>query len=174
LGAVAAVVFAGLSPRRSGRFFAAVLAIQWTWDAAGYHATFFSRINPAAWLFGALFAIEGVLLVWHGVVRAPFDFAGRSWPRRGLGWFLMTYALLYPLVAYLEGHVFPRGPTFGLPCPTTIFTIGTLLAAEPSWPRVVALIPILWSVIGGSAAVLLGIRVDLALWFGGIALGSTS
>jgi hypothetical protein len=34
---------------------------------------------------------------------------------------------------------------------------------------VVALIPIGWAFVGGSAAVLLGVRADLMLWVAGIA-----
>ena len=45
---------------------------------------------------------------------------------------------------------------FGVtPCPVTIFAFG-VLAAKPL-PRLVLVIPLAWSLIGGSAAVLLGI-----------------
>ena len=78
--------------------------------------------------------------------------------------------MLYPAIARAEGHAFPRLPTFGVPCPTTILTIGFLLAADRSLPRLVAVIPLVWAVIGGSAAFLLGVRADLMLVAAGIAL----
>jgi len=49
-------------------------------------------------------------------------------------------------------------------------TIGWLFAADPPWPKVVALVPIGWAFVGGSAAVLFGVRADLMLWVAGIAL----
>jgi hypothetical protein len=49
-----------------------------------------------------------------------------------------------------------------VPCPTTILTLGLLLAVEapPVW---VAIIPVLWAGVGGSAAVLLGVQADFVL-----------
>ena len=62
-----------------------------------------------------------------------------------------------------------RIPAFGVPCPTTIFTAGVLMLATPrSWR--LSIIPVMWSVIGGSAANLLAVRADYALPIAGIAL----
>ena len=36
-----------------------LLATLWIWNAVAYHALLFTRINPAAWLFAALFTMEG-------------------------------------------------------------------------------------------------------------------
>jgi len=53
--------------------------------------------------------------------------------------------------------------TFGVPCPTTLLTLGLLLIAEPSsWA--LAAIPIAWALVGGSAALLLGVKADLMLF----------
>ena len=53
--------------------------------------------------------------------------------------------------------------TFGVPCPTTILTLGLLLVAEsPSWN--LAAIPIAWAVVAGSAAFLLGVHADIMLF----------
>jgi hypothetical protein len=50
-----------------------------------------------------------------------------------------------------------------------IFTAGVLMLATPrSWR--LSVIPVIWSVIGGSAASLLGVRADYALPIAGIAL----
>jgi hypothetical protein len=61
-------------------------------------------------------------------------------------------------------------PTFGVPCPTTILTIGFLLAADSPVPRLVTVVPILWALVGGSAALLFDVRADLMLWVAGLAL----
>jgi hypothetical protein len=86
---------------------------------------------------------------------------------------LIIYALLYPALALAEGHAFPRTPTFGVPCPTTLLTIGWLLAADAPWPAAVALIPIGWALVGGSAALLFGVRTDLMLWVAGAVLATS-
>lgn len=167
----AAVVFARHQGRT--RFAAAMLAVQWCWAGVGYHAVFFAAINPAAWLFATLFIVEGGLLVWFGVVHERLRFSPAGSPRHVFAWTLIVYALLYPVLAEVEGHAFPRMPTFGVPCPTTLLTIGWLLAADAPWPTAVALIPIGWALVGGSAAVLFGVRTDFMLWLAGIALAAS-
>jgi len=147
-----------------------LLAIHWAWAGLAYHAAFFSRINPAAWVFSGLFLLEAGLLLWHGVVHRRLQLSRGLFFQHVLSWGLMAYALLYPAIARAEGHAFPRLPTFGVPCPTTILTIGFLLAADRSLPRLVAVIPFVWALIGGSAAFLLGVRADLMLLAAGIAL----
>lgn len=156
--------------RERGRFAAVMLAVQWGWAGVVYHAAFFSTINPAAWLFAGVSVIEGALLVWFGVIRGELHFSSRGSLPHVAGWTLMIYALLYPFITVAEGHAYPRTPTFGLPCPTTLLTIGWLFLADQPWPKVVALVPIGWAVIGGAAAALLDVRTDLMLWIGAIAL----
>ena len=125
------------------------------------HAGFFSSINPAAWLFSALFVAQGVLFVWFGVLHDRLRFSPLGSPRHTFAWVFIVYALLYPLLAHAGGHTFPRMPTYGVPCPTTLLTIGFLFAADPPVPRLIAVIPITWAFIGGSAALFLGVRADL-------------
>jgi Family of unknown function (DUF6064) len=44
-----------LSSRRpTDRWISALLAAHWAWSALAYHVAFFSRINPAAWMFARL------------------------------------------------------------------------------------------------------------------------
>ena len=148
----------------------AVLAVHWAWSGLAYHAAFFSTINPAAWLFAGLFLVEAGLLFWYGVAGRRLRLSGGLSVRGVLSWALIVYALLYPAIARGEGRVFPRLPTFGVPCPTTILTIGFLLWADRSLPRVVAVIPIMWAFVGGSAAFLFGVHADLMLAAAGIVL----
>jgi hypothetical protein len=171
--ALAAAIILGRRHRAQARFAAAMLAVQWAWAGVAYHAIFFAAINPAARLFGALFIVEAGLLVWFGVVHERLRFSPTGSLRHVAAWTVIVYSLLYPLIAYADGHAFPRGPTFGVPCPTTLLTIGWLLAACAPWPRAVALIPIGWAVVGGSAAVLFGVRTDLMLWAAAVALAAS-
>jgi hypothetical protein len=53
-------------------------------------------------------------------------------------------------------------PVFAVPCPTALVTAGVLLMTV-GIPRFVNVIPILWGIVGGSAALVLGIRADVAL-----------
>ena len=155
--------------RQSGRIISAMLAMQWAWSAF-YHGAFFASINPAARLFEALFIVQAALLVWVGLVANQLHFANRRPARFVIGWALIAYALAYPVITHLSAHRFPANPTFGLPCPTTLLTIGLLLQAEEPWPRPVAVIPILWALLAGSAALLLGVTADLMLWVAATAL----
>jgi hypothetical protein len=148
--------------------------VQWAWAGAAYHAAFFAAINPAAWSFAVSFVIESGLLVWFGLVRDDLRFTPTGSPAHIVGWTLIVYALVYPALVYVDGHVFPRAPTFGVPCPTTLLTIGWLFMADSPWPKLTALIPVSWAFIGGSAAMLLGVHADLMLWIAGIALAAAA
>ncbi len=151
-------------------FIPGLLALHWAWAGLAYHAAFFSRINPAAWMFTGLFVLEAGLFFWYGIVHPRFQLSRGPLFQQVLSWGLIVYALLYPAIARAEGHAFPRLPTFGVPCPTTILTIGFLLAAGRSLPRLVAVIPLMWALIGGSAAFLFGVRADMMLLAAGVAL----
>jgi len=170
LYAVLGVVALGRHRPNQRTWIAVMLATQWVWAGLVYHAGFFSSINPAAWLFSALFVAQGVLFVWFGVLHDRLRFSPLGSPRHTFAWVFIVYALLYPLLAHAGGHTFPRMPTYGVPCPTTLLTIGFLFAADPPVPRLIAVIPITWAFIGGSAALFLGVRADLMLWAAGLAL----
>jgi hypothetical protein len=144
------------------RFPAVLLVLQWMWTAVAYHWLFFTRINPAAWAFGIMFLFEAVLLARYAM-RRPLQFARMNSTRGAIAAGIIGYALAYPALAAAGGHVYPRVPTFGVPCPTTILTIGFLLAVRPALPRMTAVVPILWAAIGGSASVLLGVWADLMM-----------
>jgi hypothetical protein len=86
-----------------------------------------------------------------------------------IGSLFVIYAVgLYPILGYFLGHIYPKAPTFGLPCPTTIFTFGLLLWTEKTFPKYLLVIPFIWSVIGFFAAVSLGIREDIGLLIAGV------
>jgi hypothetical protein len=67
------------------------------------------------------------------------------------------------------GREFPEMPTFGLPCPTTIFTLGMLAFLAAPFPRYVFVIPITWALIGSQAAFRLGVYEDFGLLVAGLA-----
>ena len=167
--AAVALWFAWRPRPRSGAVVAAVLAFFWAWMAVVYHWTFFRPINPAAALFATLFLLQALLLAHAGAVRRGSALRPRRSPPGIAGTILVAYALVgYPLVGLAAGVAYPRAPTFGLPCPTTIFTLGVLLWGER--PRLGLLaIPVAWSLLGASAALEHGIVQDLALPAAGVA-----
>lgn len=166
------VLFLLFAPRSvaAGVAISSILALLWAWSGVAYHLVFFSRINPLAPLFGALFVLAALLLTWHGVVRRRLVFGIGADARSALGVGLLLYALLvYPLLTTRLGHAWPALPTFGLPCPTTLFTLGLLALAQPPTPRAPWVVPIAWAFVGATAAVLLGVAADLALLPAGLA-----
>jgi hypothetical protein len=156
----------GRSPRLS-----LFLGVLWLWNAVVYHAWFFTRINPAAWLFAGLFMVQAVLFLWTSPRRRIEYFTSTGWTRIvGLG--LIGYALLYPFLTIAVGHRYPATPTFGVPCPTDLLTIGALLTSRGRVPAAMAIIPIAWGVIGGSAAILLAVPTDYVLLGAGVLLAT--
>jgi hypothetical protein len=145
----------------------AVLALMWAWTGIAYHALFFSKINAAAFAFAALFIAQAAVLVAAG---RSTRFEGAAFVDTLIGAFFVVYAMvLYPLIGLWTGHVYPAAPAFGVtPCPVTIFTFGLLLQTKGHSPWLLVAIPIVWSLIGGSAAFLLGVVQDWVLLFSGV------
>jgi hypothetical protein len=96
----------------------------------------FATLTWAAWGFGFLFVIEGLMFLATGLLRGRLDIRFR---RDAAGWTGLTLAAfamaLYPLIGLLAGQAWPRMPAFGIaPCPLAIFTFGLLLLAAPRAP----------------------------------------
>jgi len=151
------------------RSISALLALHWAWSALAYHVAFFTRINPAAWLFAVLFLIQAALFLWFGVVRRRLSFSRQAQGWAPIAWSLVAYALLYPGINALQHLSLSRIPAFAVPCPTTIFTAGMLMLARPRFVRL-SVVPVLWAAVGGSAASALGVTADYALPVAGILL----
>jgi hypothetical protein len=152
----------------SNKIVSGILALFWLWMGIVYHWSFFTSINPTARLFAALFVLQGLIFIFEGIIRNNLSFSfSKDW-RSAAGIVLILFGpIIYPILGYYLGHTYPSSPTFGLPCPTTIFTIGALLLANRP-PRYVAVIPLLWSVIGFSAAISLGVEEDVSLLIAGL------
>jgi hypothetical protein len=156
--------------RDSDRVVSAILAGLWIWMGVVYHLIYFREVNPAATLFGVMFLGGAAVFAWAGVVRGRLVFDCESRTRRIAGYSLIVYALLvYPLLSIVLGREFSEMPTFGLPCPTTVFTIGMLAFLSAPFPRYIFAIPIAWTLIGSQGALLLGVYEDLGLLVAGLA-----
>lgn len=167
--AIAALAFTFSRSVVSDRLVTAVLAFLWAWMGLVYHLAYFSRINPAAYVFGGLFLLQAVLFFSAGVLRHKLSFRP-AWNLYSLvgGFFLLYGLLIYPLLGYFLGHVYPHSPTFGLPCPTTIFTFGLLLWTDHKLPKTLLVVPLLWSLLGFSAAFQWDVLEDIMLLVAGL------
>jgi hypothetical protein len=148
--------------RLPGRWVSAVLGVHWVWSAIAYHALFFTRINVAAWVFAALFLAQAALFVRVGVVHGRLSFSREHPVWTPMAWLLVAYSLLYPAINALLHWTLSRIPTFGVPCPTTLFTIGLLLLATPQSGRL-SIVPVTWAILASSAAFQLEVTADYAL-----------
>jgi len=161
---IAAAAFALRPTRWSDRLVGSVLAALWLWMGIEYHWRFFRAINPAATVFGAAFVAQAAILFWYAVVSRRITFRAPQTLQGGLALTLLVYAFaVYPAVGWVLGHRYPATPTFGLPCPTTIATLGLLLWCGARPPAAVMVIPWAWALVGSIAAIQLGVGEDLGL-----------
>jgi len=163
-----AVIYFLIKKKEYSVFFSSVLAFFWIWMGIVYHMIFFSKINPAAYIFGTLFILQGIVFVYSGVIKKDLVFSFRSDVYAAAGWIIIVYGMaIYPLLGYFAGHHYPMAPEFSAPCPTTIFTFGILLFTSKI-SRWIIVIPLVWAVIGFFAALNLNVPQDYGLLISGI------
>lgn len=167
--AVTAVVLVFVPRRWSGMAISAILAFLWAWLGLAYHLAFFASINPLAYVFAAVSIAGAVVFAWQGVIRRRLEFSWNFNARSAVGLALVSFALVvYPAWSTFSGHRYPELPTFGLPCPTTLLTLGLLSFVTAPYPRSPIVVPVLWCFVGAQAAFLLGVQADLGLVVAGI------
>lgn len=168
---LAMIVLLFVPSRGRNRIIGVGLAAMWGWTGIVYHWAYFSTINEAAPVFAALFVLQAALLLYSGAIRGHEKYRPSRGAHAWVGWTLVAYAMvLYPLIGLWSGHSLEEVPMFGItPCPVTIFTLGMLLLARPVYWWLLV-IPFLWSLVGGSAAFLLGVPQDWVLALSGIAV----
>lgn len=166
--AVAALGLVAFPRRWSGVGVSAILAFLWLWLGVAYHLAFFAAINPLAYAFAGVSVAGALVFLWQGVVKRKLDFKPPFDLRTVTGALLVMFALaIYPAWSMFAGHYYPGLVTFGLPCPTTIFTIGMLAFTVRPYPRGPFVVPVLWSFIGGQAAFVLAVPQDIGLLVAG-------
>lgn len=164
-----AAVLLTVRPVRDGsRLIGAFLAAAWLWVGVGYELLHFTRFDFAAPLYGALFVVQGLLLLWVTIRgRLAYRFRGSL-----AGWVGLTLAMLalaWPLVDRLAGLGWQAERVVVLaPAPTTILTLGLLLLVAGRTPWHLAIIPLLWTLVAGATAWILWIPQDLVLPVAGV------
>jgi hypothetical protein len=163
---VAALLMAYRPFLGSSRMIAAILAAFWLWNGAVFHIGFFAPLNWGALIFGVFFILEGLLLLWMGLLRNRLDFRLTGAWRDPGHLALLAVAFAYPNLDMLAGHIWPQMQLPGtLPAPTVLATMAFLLMARDRGARVLSVIPVLWALIGGAAALSLGIWQDVVTAF---------
>lgn len=166
----AVVIFSAIKKYKfNNEIISGILGFLWLWTGFIYHLIFFTGINKAAYIFGALFIIQGILFIYSGIFRKAFIFEFKKNVYGITGIVFVLYALIiYPVIGNISGHTYPDNPTFGLPCPSVIFTFGILLWTNKKIPLYIIIIPLLWSVIGFFAALNFSVYEDTGLLIAGV------
>jgi Family of unknown function (DUF6064) len=113
--------------------------------------------------------LESAIFLWLAVTRR-IEFLWGHTPQHKIAAALIAYSLAYPVLVLASGHEYPRAPLFAVPCPTALFTCGMLLTAAPRVPIAASVVPVAWTIIGGSAAILLDVAPDAMLLIAGAAV----
>lgn len=167
--AISALFLTTWKVKYADRVISAILASLWLWTGLVYHIVFFTSINQLAYVFGVLVILQALLFFIFGTLSQKLSFRPHSDVYSIVGGFFILYGILiYPLLGYVWGHVYPQSPTFGAPCPTTIFTFGLLLWTDRKLPKYLLVIPLLWSIIGFFAAINWGVLEDIMLLIAGL------
>lgn len=140
-----------------------ILGLLWMWVGAVYHISFFAVINPVAQVFGILFIVQGLLILYAvSANRLHFTFHHKTFDY--LGYFFILFGMfIYPVIGLLIHEEPWKMISLGLPCPSTIFTFGLLIMARNHLPKYLLIIPTIWAVVGISAAIQFGVTQDLML-----------
>lgn len=143
----------------------AILALLWLWSGLVYHLCFFATLTASAIGFGLMFLAQSAVFAIWGVAGSRIVFDPRGGRARFIvGAVLIGYALvIYPMLAFAFGQRWPEVPSFGAPCPVVLFTFGFLWWTDPSMPKRVFVVPILWGILGLSAAINFEMEEDWAL-----------
>jgi hypothetical protein len=149
---------------KAGKFSGISTGILWLWMGVVYHLLFFTSINRVAFIFGSLFVLQGIFILFETHFRNRFSSQTKQPFQFYTGYFLAVYGIvLYPLINYFPEGSIAKTIAFGLPCPTTIFTFGLLLIYAKHLPRYLIIIPTLWAFLGISAALNFGVYQDFVM-----------
>jgi hypothetical protein len=151
---ILAFIAIGSKIREKDKFVAGVLGVIWIWTGIGYHLIFYSHINILSLGYGVVFILQGLFLLWEGVLLHNLKFVFRMSVQAYLGYFFILYGLIiYPVAGYLAEPIVSRTISIGLPSPTIILTFGFLLLCDKKFSKYLLIIPSLWAVIGMSAGI---------------------
>lgn len=148
----AVLLLAGGGAHRGTRAVLVLLALAWAWVGWAFHWRSYAQIFLGAPYLAAACGIQALLLL---AAAARAGAAVMSTPRwRLAGIVLVTLAVLYPLLAPLQGRPWSQAEVFGfMPGPTALATLGTLamLGGLRRWQRLLPGVLPLASLLLGAA-----------------------
>jgi hypothetical protein len=143
------------------RLIGGFLGILWIWTGIAYHLIFFTEINKAAYVFGGLFVLQGLLFPFETFSRKKLEFEFNGKIIDYIAYFFIIFGIvIYPVLIYFLENSIEATITLGLPCPSTIMTFGFLMLTKPKFPKYLVIIPALWTIVGTSAAFNFGVYPD--------------
>lgn len=152
-------------------YISSFLAVLWLWSGIVYHIGFFSGINKPAFIFGLFFIIQGMLIIYVGWVKKAFTFSFTQNISNDIGLFFVLFGLIiYPFISWITERSLVHTISAGLPCPSVIITLGFFMLNSTRIKWYLIIIPVLWSIIGISAALNFGIYQDFMMIIAALAL----
>lgn len=150
-GAMIAVVIVALRyPSRSRIALPAALAVAWAFCAWQFLLLRYAAINWAAAYAATAFFAQAALLAMLGLRDGPTAPAESRVMRYG-GAILAAFGIVaYPLLAVLSGRALAAAEVFAvMPDPTSVTTLGVLLATWRQGYWLLVPIPLFWCVFSG-------------------------
>lgn len=144
-----------------GRAAALILAVGWAWSGITFHLGSFAELNFMAPTYAGAFLVQALVLAWLGLRRRldigpPVDATGRI----GLGLALVAL-LAWPLLSLTSAYGLLAAEVAGTaPDPTALLTLGVLLMVRGRIRWLAAVIPAVWTLVGGATAWVLGSEVQ--------------
>ncbi len=127
------------------------LAFLWLWVGIVFHIIFFgSEISQLYFITGLLFILQAILFLFFGVFKTSLSYRFSKNSYCMLGTIFILYAVVfYDLIEYLSGHIYAHIPIAGVfPCPVTVLTFGLLMLSDIKMPKLIVIVPFLWSLTG--------------------------
>lgn len=175
--AIGGIALAAAFSRRKNRNRVALFAlgILWAWSGVVYVWVQFTQISPFNLLpgviTGALFVAQALLFFQAGLkqtiaIEVKFGLQGN------VGVFFILYGLvIYPALSFfIGGREAALVLSLGIPCPTNIFTLGFSILAAKGLKPIYVIIPFLWSIVGITTALFLGVVQDMLMIAGALLL----
>ena len=161
LAGIVCVAFLYSKKSYKDKIIGSYLGILWLWIGVIYHLVFFTVINPAAYIFGILFILQGLLILIETFRNERLKFNFKAEVMGYVAYFILIFAIIiYPILLYfLESSIYTT-ITLGLPCPSTILTFGFFMMTTTSFHKYLLIIPGIWTIIGTSAAFNFGVYPD--------------
>jgi len=153
-----------LKSRYAEKITSYVLVILWLWTGIVYQIIFFSKINKAAIAFGTLFILQSLFFLIEFVFKKKLEFNYENKFNIFAGYFLILFGLIfYPLIGLYSGKEIGYIISFGLPCPSVIFTFGIIILSRKNYTLYKLIIPVIWAFIGFFATFKFGVYQDIML-----------